>query len=64
MISNKNNVPMKYTLCALAALVIHTTANAQETPETWNLPPIGSSLMVHGGTGLIQTPTSRMLTEG
>ncbi|AGH43759.1 hypothetical protein C427_1650 [Paraglaciecola psychrophila 170] len=25
---------------------------------------MGSSLMVHGGTGLIQTPTSRMLAEG
>lgn len=32
--------------------------------ESWNLPPVGSSLMVHGGTGLIQTPTSRMLPEG
>ncbi|MFT6992970.1 MAG: hypothetical protein ACJASL_004971, partial [Paraglaciecola sp.] len=25
---------------------------------------MGSSLMVHGGTGLIQTPTSRMLADG
>jgi hypothetical protein len=61
---NKKKKPMKYTLYILAAMVMHTTVSAQETPETWNLTPFGSSLMVHGGTGLIQTPTARMLTDG
>jgi hypothetical protein len=36
----------------------------QESSKAWHLTPLGSSLMVHGGTGLIQTPTSRMLAEG
>lgn len=64
MISNYKKALMKYSLYALAALAINSTASAQETPETWNKTPFGSSLMVHGGTGLIQTPTSRMLTDG
>ncbi|MFQ3219665.1 MAG: hypothetical protein ACI96W_002029 [Paraglaciecola sp.] len=64
MMTNKKKITMKYTLYTLVALAMHTTTRAQETPETWNLTPIGSSLMVHGGTGLIQTPTSRMLTDG
>jgi len=53
-----------YFLYMFAALAFHSSASAQEATETWNLTPIGSSLMVHGGTGLIQTPTSRMLTDG
>jgi hypothetical protein len=44
--------------------VFCASIKGQESHEAWNITPIGSSLMVHGGTGLIQTPTSRMLAEG
>jgi hypothetical protein len=64
MMSYKKNFPMKYYLFAFAAMLLPTTTIAQETIDTWNLAPVGSSLMVHGGTGLIQTPTSRMLSDG
>ncbi|ABG41710.1 protein of unknown function DUF940, membrane lipoprotein putative [Paraglaciecola sp. T6c] len=47
-----------------AALCFTSNVNAQSNNENWNVAPVGSSLMVHGGTGLIQTPTSRMLTDG
>nr|WP_304611196.1 YjbH domain-containing protein [Paraglaciecola sp. L3A3] len=42
--------------------VFHT--KAEQSQIQWNQIPLGSSLMVHGGTGLIQTPTSRMLSDG
>lgn len=49
----------------IASFFTCTLASGQETSsQDWNISPVGSSLMVHGGTGLIQTPTSRMLTEG
>ena len=59
-----NNKPMKIYILLLTTLFFFTSAQAQETSEVWNETPVGSSLMVHGGTGLIQTPTSRMLAEG
>ncbi|MFT5719389.1 MAG: hypothetical protein ACI9T7_003603 [Oleiphilaceae bacterium] len=52
----------------LLPLVLTSTfvlnAAAQETSPQWQQTPVSSSLMVHGGTGLIQTPTSRMLPAG
>ena len=38
--------------------------HAQENAQKWQQTPVSSSLMVHGGTGLIQTPNSRMMPEG
>ncbi|MFT4790291.1 MAG: hypothetical protein ACI95X_003138, partial [Paraglaciecola sp.] len=64
MIYKKNNRPMKLNILLTTALAFFTTTQAQESKEAWNPTPMGSSLMVHGGTGLIQTPTSRMLTDG
>lgn len=60
----KNNKPMKVYLFLITTLMFCTSTQAQDSNEAWNLTPIGSSLMVHGGTGLIQTPTARMLKEG
>ncbi|WP_233268986.1 YjbH domain-containing protein [Paraglaciecola sp. L1A13] len=53
-----------YLVPITAALTIASNVNAEAQSEEWNISPVGSSLMVHGGTGLIQTPTSRMLAEG
>ena len=55
---------MKLNILLIITLAFFTTTQAQESKEAWNLTPMGSSLMVHGGTGLIQTPTSRMLSDG
>lgn len=55
---------MKLVLSIITILVFFTSTQAQESEKAWNLKPMGSSLMVHGGTGLIQTPTARMLAEG
>ena len=41
----------------------HTQSYAEESIYDWHQSPVNSSLMVHGGSGLIQTPTSRMLTN-
>jgi hypothetical protein len=60
----ENNKPMKLYLLLISILACSTSTQGQESSEAWNLTPTGSSLMVHGGTGLIQTPTSRMLAEG
>jgi hypothetical protein len=60
----KSIKPMKFYILLITTLGFCTSIKAQEASEAWNLSPIGSSLMVHGGTGLIQTPTSRMLAEG
>jgi hypothetical protein len=60
----ENNKPMKLYFLLISTLVVCTITQGQESSEAWNLKPGGSSLMVHGGTGLIQTPTSRMLAEG
>jgi hypothetical protein len=60
----KSNNPMKLYLLLISTLVFCIAAQGQEPSEAWNPSPMGSSLMVHGGTGLIQTPTSRMLAEG
>jgi hypothetical protein len=64
MVYKKNNIPMKLNILLITTLAFFTTTQAQGSKEAWNLTPMGSSLMVHGGTGLIQTPTSRMLTDG
>jgi hypothetical protein len=55
---------MKLYLFLISTLAFCTITLGQESSEAWNLEPLGSSLMVHGGTGLIQTPTTRMLAEG
>ena len=55
---------MKLNILLIITLAFFTTTQAQESKKAWNLTPMGSSLMVHGGTGLIQTPTSRMLSDG
>ena len=55
---------MRLYLLLIGTLVFCSSVQGQESNETWNLTPTGSSLMVHGGTGLIQTPTSRMLADG
>jgi hypothetical protein len=55
---------MRLYLLLLSTLVFCTSIQGQESSEAWNPTPMGSSLMVHGGTGLIQTPTSRMLADG
>jgi hypothetical protein len=60
----KSNNPMKLYLLLISILAFCVAAQGQESSEAWNPTPMGSSLMVHGGTGLIQTPTSRMLTDG
>jgi hypothetical protein len=60
----ENNKPMKLYFLLISILACSTSTQGQESSEAWNLTPTGSSLMVHGGTGLIQTPTSRMLAEG
>ena len=64
MVYKKNDRLMKLNILLITTLVFFTTTQAQESREAWNPTPMGSSLMVHGGTGLIQTPTSRMLTDG
>jgi hypothetical protein len=61
---NKSNKTMKLYIMFTATLVFCNLTWGQESIETWNVSPNGSSLMVHGGTGLIQTPTSRMLKDG
>jgi hypothetical protein len=60
----KSIKPLKLYILLTCTLALCSSIKAQEASEAWNLSPIGSSLMVHGGTGLIQTPTSRMLAEG
>jgi hypothetical protein len=60
----KNNKSVKLYLFFIISIVLCSYLQAQETSDAWNLSPVGSSLMIHGGTGLIQTPTSRMLAEG
>ncbi len=55
---------MKIYILLITTLFFFTSTQAQESSEVWNETPVGSSLMVHGGTGLIQTPTSRMLADG
>ena len=55
---------MKLYLLLISTLAFCVSAQGQASNKTWDLTPNGSSLMVHGGTGLIQTPTSRMLTDG
>ena len=64
MIFKKSNNSMKLYLLLISTLAFCVSAQGQESSEAWNPTPMGSSLMVHGGTGLIQTPTSRMLAEG
>jgi hypothetical protein len=64
MIFKKSNNSMKLYLLLISTLAFCVAAQGQESSEAWNPTPMGSSLMVHGGTGLIQTPTSRMLAEG
>jgi hypothetical protein len=61
---NKNNKPIKLYIFFIISFLLCNSLQAQESNKAWNLTPMGSSLMVHGGTGLIQTPTSRMLAEG
>jgi hypothetical protein len=61
---NASIKPMKLYILLMSTLVFCTLTSGQESNRTWNLSPTGSSLMVHGGTGLIQTPTARMLAEG
>ncbi|MCF2948426.1 YjbH domain-containing protein [Paraglaciecola aquimarina] len=55
---------MRFKTFPLLTLLIISVSNVSQANTQWNETPIGSSLMVHGGTGLIQTPTSRMLNEG
>jgi hypothetical protein len=55
---------MKLNFLLIITLTFCKSSQGQESNEAWNIEPIGSSLMVHGGTGLIQTPNSRMLAEG
>lgn len=55
---------MKLYLLLISTIAFCVSAQGQASNKTWDLTPNGSSLMVHGGTGLIQTPTSRMLTDG
>jgi hypothetical protein len=55
---------MKLYLLLISTLLFCSLTQGQESSKAWHLTPLGSSLMVHGGTGLIQTPTSRMLAEG
>jgi hypothetical protein len=62
--NKKNKKLMKLYLFFIATFTLCTPIQAQESNEAWNLTPMGSSMMVHGGTGLIQTPTARMLAEG
>lgn len=64
MVFKKTIKPIKLGLFFITTFAICAPIQAQESNDSWNLTPMGSSLMVHGGTGLIQTPTSRMLTEG
>jgi alkylated DNA nucleotide flippase Atl1 len=53
-----------YYILPIAAVFSTSTTHAQPDTNEWNISPVGSSLMVHGGTGLIQTPTARMLADG
>ncbi|MFT5925197.1 MAG: hypothetical protein ACI9LE_002202 [Paraglaciecola sp.] len=55
---------MRLYLLLISTLAFCASVQSQESSKTWNIAPKGSSLMVHGGTGLIQTPTSRMLADG
>lgn len=64
MIITKSNKHIRLCILFVTTLAFCTLTRGQESSEAWNLTPIGSSLMVHGGTGLIQTPTSRMLADG
>jgi hypothetical protein len=49
------------TLCLFSADV---AAEQHSTNMTWQQPTSDLSQMVHGGVGLLQTPTSRMANEG
>lgn len=66
MTETKQKKSMKFTWLTLASSLTCLSSYAQQDSDynDWNISPVGSSLMVHGGTGLIQTPTSRMLAEG
>ncbi|MGY0649943.1 MAG: YjbH domain-containing protein [Paraglaciecola chathamensis] len=66
MTETKQKKYMKFTWLTLASSLTCLSSYAQQDSDynDWNISPVGSSLMVHGGTGLIQTPTSRMLAEG
>jgi hypothetical protein len=64
MILGKNIQSVNIYLFLICTFIFSTLMHAQEIDSTWNLTPTGSSLMVHGGTGLIQTPSARMLAEG
>jgi hypothetical protein len=55
---------MRLNLLLISTLAFCASIQSQESAEAWNPTPKGGSLMVHGGTGLIQTPTSRMLADG
>ncbi len=56
---------MKLPNSMLIAILSSATFSFSSIAEIpWETKPVGSSLMVHGGTGLIQTPTSRMLDDG
>lgn len=55
---------MKLNILLIGTFLFSASLHAQESNEAWNQSPLGSSLMVHGGTGLIQTPSARMLTDG
>lgn len=58
-------VARKYLLLLLVLIsTFSLSTNAREDTQQWQQTPVGSSLMVHGGTGLIQTPSARMLPEG
>ena len=65
-IKNKHKMPLQWLTIAsfFSCSIAYGQDNSANSLDDWNISPVGSSLMVHGGTGLIQTPTSRMLAEG
>ena len=53
-----------FKLSALALLCLPLVAKANSQSYVWQQAPNAPSQMVHGGVGLIQTPTARMADAG
>ncbi|WP_423186048.1 YjbH domain-containing protein [Alishewanella sp. d11] len=58
-----SSFPM-FKLSALALLCLPLAVKASNQPYVWQQAPNATSQMVHGGVGLIQTPTARMADSG
>lgn len=53
-----------FKLSAFTLMLLSYSVSAQERPFIWQTSNLPTSQAVHGGVGLIQTPTARMAPEG